>query len=121
MYHDVSTGSASKAPEATRAIEGLIGGPIAEKQATAIAASPMTYITKDDPPFLIIHGEEDGTVPVSQSQLFADALKAAGVPTTLDVIAGRGHGAGGPRFEPMMKAFFDKYLKKSQTGEPKRP
>ena len=89
----------------------MIGGPFAEKEANAVAASPITYITKDDPPFLIIHGDEDATVPVSQSRLFATALKAAGVPPILDVVPGRGHGTGGPRFDPMITSFFDKYLK----------
>lgn len=111
MYQDLSQSSSEMAPEAKSAIEALIGGPMAAKRETAIAASPMTYISKDDPPFLIIHGDEDGTVPVSQSQMFAKALKAAGVPTTLDVVVGRGHGTGGPRFEPMIKAFFDKHLR----------
>ncbi|MBA3963846.1 MAG: alpha/beta hydrolase [Chthoniobacterales bacterium] len=114
MYHDVSAESSDIATEAKQAIEGLIGGPMADKQANAVAASPMTYITKNDPPFLIIHGEEDTTVPVSQSRLFAEALKAAGVPTILDIVPMRGHGTGGPRFEPMITSFFDKYLKGKQ-------
>lgn len=119
MYQDVANGSSAMAPEAKAAIEALIGGPIAEHKETAIAASPMTYISKDDPPFLIIHGEQDATVPVSQSELFAAALKAAGIDVTLKVVAGRGHGTGGPRFEPMIKAFFDRHLRqKPARGEP---
>ena len=46
----------------------------------------------DDPPFLIIHGEEHRTVPVAQCQLLAEALKRAGVETTLEIANGRGHG-----------------------------
>lgn len=111
MYQDVTSAPSEMGPEAKSAIEALIGGPLAQQKDRAVAASPITYVTKDDPPFLIIHGEEDQTVPVNQSQLFAAALKAAGVPVTLDVVAGRGHGTGGPRFEPMIKAFFDKELK----------
>ena len=117
MYRDVSAESSDIATEAKQAIEGLIGGPMSEKQANAVAASPVTYITKDDPPFLIIHGEEDTTVPVSQSRLFADALRAAGVPTILDAVPRRGHGTGGPRFEPMITSFFDKYLKGKQDNK----
>jgi acetyl esterase/lipase len=111
MYNDVSASSSDMAPEAKSALEALIGGKFEAKKQVAIAASPVTYISKDDPPFLIIHGDEDATVPVSQSQLFAAALKKAGVPVTLDVVAGRGHGTGGPRFEPEIKAFFQKYLR----------
>lgn len=113
MHRDVANGASSRAAEAKAAIEALIGGPIAANQEAAIAASPTTYISKDDPPFLIIHGAEDSTVPVSQSELFAGALKTAGVPVTLDVVPRRGHGTGGPRFEPMIKAFFDKTLRKT--------
>ena len=120
MYRDVSASSGEMAPEAKAAIEALIGGPFDSKKEVAVAASPITYISKDDPPFLIIHGDQDETVPVSQSRLFAAALKKAGVPVTLDIAAGRGHGTGGPRFEPEIKAFFDKYLRKqSDSGTPK--
>jgi acetyl esterase/lipase len=114
MYHDVSEESSAMGPDAKSAIAALIGGPVEENKSKAIAASPMTYISKDDPPFLIIHGEQDSTVPVSQSRLFAAALEAAGVETTLDVVAGRGHGTGGPRFKASIKKFFDKHLRKNE-------
>ena len=99
-------------PKVKPALEALIGVPVEENKTKAMAASPITYVSKDDPPFLIIHGEIDSTVPVSQAESFAAALKAAGVETTLEIAPGRGHGAGGPKFQPMIKAFFDKYLKK---------
>ena len=51
--------------------------------AKAVArASPVTYIGKGDPPFLLIHGERDATVDVSQSRLAEARLRAAGVPVT---------------------------------------
>jgi dipeptidyl aminopeptidase/acylaminoacyl peptidase len=94
------------------AVAALVGGSAEQNQTKAIAASPIHYVSKDDPPFLIIHGNEDSTVPVTQSESFAAALKAAGVETTLEIATGRGHGVGGPRFQLMIKTFFDKYLKK---------
>ena len=42
-------------------------------------ASPVAYVTADDPPFLLIHGEGDRTVDVSQSRDFEAALHHAGV------------------------------------------
>lgn len=45
-------------------------------------ASPVTYIGPGDPPFLLIHGERDKTVDVSQSHLAEARLRAAGVPVT---------------------------------------
>ncbi|HTX91421.1 MAG TPA: alpha/beta hydrolase [Anaerolineales bacterium] len=55
------------------------------------AASPVTYVTKDDPPFLIIHGEKDGLAPVDQARELDAKLKAAGVPSTLIVVQGGEH------------------------------
>jgi acetyl esterase/lipase len=56
------------------------------------AASPVTYITPDDPPFLIIHGEKDGYSPVEQAQTFDEKLRAAGVSSKLIVVQGGEHG-----------------------------
>jgi dipeptidyl aminopeptidase/acylaminoacyl peptidase len=55
------------------------------------AASPLTYVTSDDAPFLLLHGDADQAVPVEQSQLMETALKKAGVPVKLDLVAGGGH------------------------------
>jgi dipeptidyl aminopeptidase/acylaminoacyl peptidase len=55
-------------------------------------ASPVTWISKDDPPFLILHGEKDALVPLSQSQELYDRLTAAGVPAKLVVVKNAGHG-----------------------------
>jgi acetyl esterase/lipase len=46
------------------------------------AASPVTHIDPKDPPFLLIHGDKDKTVPVAQSHLAEERLKAAGVPVS---------------------------------------
>ena len=54
-------------------------------------ASPVTYIDSKDPPFLLIHGMDDKTVPVSQSQDAEAKFKAAGVPVQSIYIAGVDH------------------------------
>lgn len=74
----------------------LIGGPIAQNLEKAQRANPIRYISKDDPPFLIMHGDKDPVVPLKQSQLLADALQKAGVRVSFHVVAGGGH--GGPEF-----------------------
>ncbi len=56
------------------------------------AASPVTYITPDDPPFLILHGDEDGVVPLDQAQALDERLTAAGVPSTLVIVQNGQHG-----------------------------
>jgi acetyl esterase/lipase len=82
-------------------------------------ASPVTYISKDDPPFLILQGDKDTTVPPSQSQELYDRLKAGGVTATLVIVKNAGHGfapAGGaisPSLAELAKVtvdFFDRYL-----------
>ena len=65
------------------AITKLLGGPLSAKKDAAIAASPVTHITKNDPPFLHIHGTKDPLVPYDQATQFDGALEKAGVPSTL--------------------------------------
>lgn len=55
------------------------------------AASPRWQASPGDPPFLIIHGEEDGLVPIAQSEALAEALAAAGVPVELVRVRHAGH------------------------------
>ena len=54
-------------------------------------ASPVTYIDSKGPPFLLIHGTDDKTVPVGQSQDAEAKFKAAGVPVQSIYIAGVDH------------------------------
>jgi acetyl esterase/lipase len=86
MKHD-----AANSPESR-----LLGGPVQEKRDAAKTANPLTYIDKDDPPFLILHGENDQLVPLGQSVILAKALIDAGVEVTMKTLAGAGH--GGPQF-----------------------
>ncbi len=78
-------------PKRTLAIEGLLGGPLGTEKAKAIAASPIHYVSKDDPPFLIVHGEGDRVVPVEQGQRLYEALRKAGVTATLKILPQVGH------------------------------
>jgi len=55
-------------------------------------ASPATYVTEDDPPMLLIHGEEDTLVTVEQSTHMEAALKAKGVPAEFILVRGAKHG-----------------------------
>ena len=111
FYEAVSNSNDGMAPIAKSSIERFLGGSVEQNRAKAIAASPTTYVSKDDAPFLIIHGENDMSIPVSQSEVLASKLKAAGVQVTLIVAEDGGHGVGGPRFAPEISAFFNEYLK----------
>lgn len=89
----------------------LIGGPVQENKGKARRADPITYATKDDPPFLIVHGDKDPLVPHNQSELLRDALKKAGVPVRLYTVKGGGHGGfKDPKVNPLVAAFFAKHL-----------
>lgn len=74
----------------------LLGGPVQEKRDVAKTANPLTYIDKNDPPFLIMHGDNDQLVPLGQSLILAKALVDAGVEVTMKTIPGAGHEA--PQF-----------------------
>jgi acetyl esterase/lipase len=88
----------------------LLGGPATELKDKAREASPTTYVTKDDPPFLILHGTKDPLVPLSQSELLHKKLQDAGVSSTLVIVEGAGHGFGGGEVEGRVSAFFAKHL-----------
>lgn len=92
----------------------LIGGKLGKDRAKCDAVSPVHYVSKDAPPFLILHGDRDALVPYAQSVELAELLSNAGVSVTLQKLPGAGH--GGPAFNlpairQLMDDFFDKHLK----------
>jgi acetyl esterase/lipase len=92
----------------------LIGAKLGVDKEKCDAVSPVHYVGKDCPPFLILHGDHDTLVPYAQSVELADKLKHAGVPVTLQRLPGAGHGGpafGLPAIANLTNAFFDKYLK----------
>ena len=75
--------------------------------------SPIAHVTPDDPPTLIIHGNEDRLVPLQQSERIIEKLKKAGVETDLVVKKGAGHGWPGLNKDlDQLANWFDKHLKK---------
>jgi dipeptidyl aminopeptidase/acylaminoacyl peptidase len=63
------------------------------------AASPVTHVTPDDAPFLLIHGLEDVLVLPNQSEVLFTRLTDAGVATELVLVENAGHElieVGGP-------------------------
>jgi enterochelin esterase-like enzyme/dienelactone hydrolase len=88
----------------------LIGGPVQQNREKAARANPITYVTKDDAPFLIMHGDQDPLVPMNQSELLYDTLKKAGVDATFQSVKGAGHGLNGLENNRMVYEFFAKHL-----------
>jgi len=91
----------------------LVGGAIQKNKEKVARANPITYVSKDDPSFLIVHGDRDPLVPWHQSELLYTALKQAGVEVTFQTVKGGGHGFGNrPEVHEWVESFFEKELKK---------
>ncbi|MBT6146957.1 MAG: prolyl oligopeptidase family serine peptidase [Gemmatimonadetes bacterium] len=72
--------------------DNFVGGPVADHRDIARLVSPLHYVSADCPPILILHGDQDPTVPLAESTIFHQALTVAGVDSTLHVLPGEGHG-----------------------------
>ncbi|HSI18525.1 MAG TPA: alpha/beta hydrolase [Sphingomonas sp.] len=71
---------------------GLLGCAAEACEAAERAASPTTYVKRDTPPMLLIHGTADEEVSVEQTRHMAAQLAAAGVPVETLFIPGANHG-----------------------------
>jgi len=75
----------------------LLGALPLKRPDLAKAASPVTYIDKNDPPFLIVQGEKDESVPYTQSVILQSWLQLAGIKNELIIVRGAPH--YGPMFD----------------------
>ncbi len=103
--------------DATALEAKLIGGALQENKDKANKANPITYISKTTPPFLIMHGTQDPTVPFNQSELLEAALKKADIEATLVPVQGAGHGGAAFSSAENMRRieeFFAKHLKQGK-------
>jgi acetyl esterase/lipase len=86
--HLVSLGGGND--RGTSAASRLVGGPLPEVREAALAASPLTHVSPQAPPTLLVHGVTDTVIPAEQALRLDKALVAAGVDSTLVLIEG-GH------------------------------
>lgn len=102
-------------------VEGHIFGAADLNDPKLLLFSPLTHVSPDDPPFLILHGDKDAVVPLVHSQLLLEKLQAAGVPARLVIVANGGHslrptgGSLSPKLSELQKIvadFLDQVLKK---------
>ncbi len=97
-------------------VTGFLAKSYSEAPERYVEASPIHYLSKNNPPTMILHGTSDQIVPISQSDLLKSRLDSLGVPNvyyrvplwphTMDVIR-----RVNTYSEAMMTAFFEKYLK----------
>lgn len=102
----------------------FLGGPYAdvtdETQQRQILKqmSPITHVTSDDAPTLIVHGDNDTIVPLEQSERMAEALTSASVKNELHIRKGKGHGwAGIPSEFSIFARWIDKNLRGNSGAE----
>lgn len=69
----------------------FIGQNVASVKQAAKKASPVHWVTKNAPPFLLLHGTDDHIVPFAQSEELYEKLEAAGADATLIGIEGADH------------------------------
>lgn len=98
-----------------KAVIGLFGGNAKEKKELALQASPVTYVSKDDPPFITFHGTADKRVHFKHAELIHKSLQAAGVVSLLVPITDGGHGSvGHPEVSIRGEKFVAKILRDIQ-------
>ena len=106
----------------TEVTHRLLGGVVAENLELAALANPINYIDREDPPVLVVHGELDKIVPISQSEILVEALEAKEVPVTFVRKSDMTHsyrGANKEKFSPELidiaLKFFDQHLSNVQN------
>jgi len=95
----------------------FLGGSKTALPTTYVTASPITFVTPDDPPMFFYHGRHDWMVDVSQSQIMVSSLLRAGVPVEY-------HEGGGGHLSTFLfddsavndaVAFLDRWLKEPEN------
>lgn len=89
----------------------LIGGRVQDLPDAAKNASPVTYISKDDPPFLTAHGTEDPLVPFEQATELNEKLLKAGASSVLVTMQKGGHGFASRELDDLVHRFLDRHLR----------
>lgn len=88
---------------------------------SAASASPTSYVTENSPPFLLVHGDSDVIVPMSQSEELYNLLRSKNVSASLITVTNAGHGlelVKGDAIHPSIdeiqtsvQSFFKAYLR----------
>ena len=100
----------------------VVGGTPQEVPEAYRTASPLTYVSRNDPPVLTLQGDNDTLVPLEQAELLDQRMKEVGASHHLIIYHQQGHGFSGTSSQQADKAtwtFFDEHLKaRTNEGKP---
>lgn len=102
------------------AMKSLLGATSLDEKTTALAKkiSPVNHVRPGLPPFLLIQGDADQSVPYNFTVDFAAKLKAANVPCEFITITNAGHRiADWPKHDPAIQNKFRAWLEKNLAGK----
>ena len=110
---DFTVGAMQFQHHSGKVVVKLFRGTEKEKPELYRQASPIFYISKDDPPLLLVHGEDDDLVPFDQSVRMAEAYRRAGLPVEFIAVKNAGHGfaqVGGGPVSPSVEIIHQKTI-----------
>jgi acetyl esterase/lipase len=100
-------------PDSIAFMAGFLGVDYSKRPEVWRDASPVFHVSKQDAPFLIVHGTHDESVPLSQAQELFDKLQTAGVPVSF-IQVNDGHTFETPDARRQLavetRLFFNRYL-----------
>ncbi len=80
----------------------MFGGLLSENEKLAKALSPAEILTKNAPPILLLHGDNDKILPIAQSNYMMEQAKKMGANVSLLVVKNGGHSFNGDSISPTM-------------------
>ena len=83
-----------------------------KRRAIFVDCSPITHVSRDDPPTLLLHGDQDPTVPIQQSRVFLRRMQDTGAVCRLIEFPGKWHGWDSPAEGELeaITGWFDRWL-----------
>lgn len=102
------------------ALQLLLGSQPEENPELAKLASPVFHVDRNDPPLLMIHGDQDPQVPINQSHELHGRYKQLGLTVEFEVIHGGAH--GGPQFYDetridLVDRFFSRHIRRLKSSD----
>jgi acetyl esterase/lipase len=93
------------------ALDLLLGGQPEASPELAKLASPVFHVDRNDPPLLLLHGDQDPQMPVNQALELCGAYEKAGAPVDLEIVHGGAHG-GAVFYDEARMAVVKRFLRR---------